>query len=72
MLWSGNDGLVCIAVTDREHPGASALTKNSSGQTVEAAVGHALLDTGITDNVHPVPNLESLDYAGARGQPAFP
>jgi hypothetical protein len=71
MLWSGNDGFVGIAITDREHPGPSTLTKDSSCQTVESAVGHTLLDTGINDNVHPVPDLKSLDNAGARGQTAF-
>ena len=72
MLWSGDDGFVSIAITDRDHPGASALAKDSSCQAVETTVGHALLDTGITDNVYLVPDLESLDDAGARGQPAFP
>ena len=72
MLWSGNDDLVCVAVTDGEHPCTPALTKNGSCQSVETAVGHALLDAGIADNVNPVPDLESLDDAGARGQPAFP
>jgi hypothetical protein len=71
MLRSGNDGFVSIAITDSEHPGSSALAKNGPGQPVETAVGHALLDTGITDNVYPVPDLESLDDAGARGQTAF-
>jgi hypothetical protein len=71
MLWSGNDGFVGIAITNREHPCSPALTENSSCQPMEAAVGHALLDTGITDNVHPVSYLKSLDDAGARGQPSF-
>jgi len=71
MLWSGNNGFVSIAITDSEHPGPSALAENGSRQAVETAVGHSLLDTGITDNVHPVADLESLNDAGARGQPAF-
>jgi hypothetical protein len=71
MLWSGNDDLIGVAVADGEHPCPAALTEDSSCQPMEAAVGHALLDTGITDNVHPVADLKSLDYASARGQPAF-
>ena len=71
MLWSGNDGFVSIAITDREHPGASALAEDSSCQPVEAAVGHTLLDAGITYDVHPVPDLKSLDNAGARWQTPF-
>ena len=69
MLWSGDDSLVGVAVADGEHPCPAALTKDSSRQTVETAVGHPLLDTGITDNVYPVANLKPLDYAGARWQP---
>ena len=72
MLWSGNDDLVGVAVTDGKHPCAPALTKDCSGQAVETAVGHSLLDAGITDNVHPVADLKSLDYAGARWQSPFP
>ncbi len=71
MLWSGNDDLVGVAVADGEHPCTPALTENGSGQAVEAAVGHTLLDAGITDNVYPVTDLKSLDDAGARWQPAF-
>jgi hypothetical protein len=72
MLWSGNDDLVGVAVTDAQHPCTPALAEDSSGQAVETAVGHPLLDAGITDNVHPVADLKSLDYAGARWQPPFP
>jgi hypothetical protein len=72
MLRSGNDDLIGVAVSDGKHPCTSALAKDSPCQTVEAAVGHAFLDTGITDNVNPVPNLKFLDDTGARGQPAFP
>ena len=71
MLWSGDDGLVGVTIADCEHPRTTAATDNRSGLSVEPAVGHALLDTGITDNVHPVADLKSLDYASARGQPAF-
>ena len=71
MLRSGNDDLVGVAVTDGEHPRPPALAEDSSCQPMEAPVGHTFLDTGITDDVHPVTNLESLDNAGARGQPAF-
>ena len=71
MLRSRNDDLVGVTVTDRQHPCTPALTKDSSCQAVEAAVGHSLLDAGITDNVHPVANLKSLDNAGAWWQPAF-
>jgi hypothetical protein len=72
MLWSGNDDFVGVAIADGEHPGPAALAEDGTGQSMETAVGHSLLDTGIADNVHPVANLESLDDAGARGQPAFP
>jgi hypothetical protein len=71
MLWSGYDDFIGVAVTDGKHPCTPALTKDSSCQSVEAAVGHTLLDTGVTDNVYPVADLESLDDAGARWQPAF-
>ena len=71
MLWSGDNDLVGVTVADGKHPCATALAKDSSCQAMEAAVGHSLLDAGITDYVHPVPDLKSLDDAGARGQPAF-
>ena len=71
MLWSGNDDLVGVAVTDGKHPCTPALTKNCSGQAVEAAVGHSLLDAGITDNVHPVADLVFLYNAGYRGKSAL-
>jgi hypothetical protein len=38
---------------------------------VEATVGHAFLDTGVTDNMYPVTNLKSLDDTGAWRQTAF-
>ena len=71
MLWSGNDDLVGVTIADGEHPCTTTLTDNRSGLSVEPAVGHALLDTGLTDNVHPVTNFKSLDDGGARRQPAF-
>jgi len=71
MLWSRNDDFICIAVTDGEHPRPPALAENGSGQPVEAAVGHPFLDTGVTDNVHPVADLKFLDDAGYRRKPAL-
>ena len=71
MLWSCDDDLVGITIADGEHPCPTTLAKNGSGQAVETAVGHALLDTGVTDNVYPVADLKSLDNAGARGQPSL-
>ena len=71
MLWSGNDDLVGVAVADAQHPCTPALTKDGSGQAVETAVGHPLLDAGITDNVHPVADLVFLDHAGDRGKSAL-
>jgi len=71
MLWSCDDDLVGVAVADGEHPCPAPLAEDRAGQAMETAVGHSLLDTGITDNVHPVANLKSLDYAGARWQPPF-
>ena len=71
MLWSGNNDLIGVAITDGEHPCPTTLAEDRPGQTVETAVGHAFLDTGITDNVYPVANLKPLDYAGARWQPPF-
>ena len=64
--------LSALPLRMRQHPCTPALTKDCSGQAVEAAVGHPLLDAGITDNVHPVADLKSLDYAGARWQSPFP
>ena len=72
MLWSGDNDLVGVTVADGKHPRATALAKDSSCQAVEAAVGHSLLDAGVADDVNPITNLEPLDDAGARGQPAFP
>ena len=69
MLWSRDNDFVGVTVADGEHPGTAALTKDCSCQTVETAVGHAFLDTGVTDDVYPVTNLKSLDNAGARWQP---
>jgi len=71
MLWSCDDDLVGVTIADCKHPRPPALAENCSGQAVETAVGHSLLDTGVTDNVHPVANLKSLDNAGARWQPPF-
>ena len=71
MLWSCDDDLVGVTVADREHPGPAPLAEDRAGQAMEAAVGHSLLDAGIADNVHPVPDLELLDDAGARRQSAF-
>ena len=69
MLWSCNDDLIGVTVADGEHPCTSALAEDCSGQAMETAVGHSFLDTGVTDDVHPVSDLKSLDYAGARWQP---
>jgi len=71
MLWSCNDDFICIAVTDGKHPGTPPLSEDSSCQTVETAVWHSLLDRGVTDNVHPVANLEFLDDAGYGRKPAL-
>ena len=71
MLWSCDNDLIGVAVTDREHPCTAALAENGSCQPVETPVGHALLDTWIADDMHPVPDLKSLDDAGARWQTAF-
>jgi|WetSurMetagenome_2_1015567.scaffolds.fasta_scaffold08059_6 hypothetical protein len=71
MLWSCNDDFIGVAVTDGEHPCPTTLAEDCSGQAMKTAVGHSFLDAGITDNVHPVTNLKSLDYAGARWQPPF-
>jgi hypothetical protein len=68
MLWSGNDYLVCIAITDSEHPRPAALTDNGSGLSVEPAVRHSLLDAWLNDNVNPVADLEPLDNGGYRRQ----
>ncbi len=71
MLWSRYDDFVSIAVADGQHPGTPALPENGSRQTMETAMRHPLLDSGITDNVHPVADLEFLDDAGHRRKPAF-
>jgi len=69
MLWSCDDDFVGVTIANGEHPCPSALTENGTRQTVETAVGHTLLDTGVTDNVYLVANLKLLDNAGARRQP---
>jgi len=69
MLWSCNDDFIGVAVADGEHPRPPALAENGPCQTVETAVGHTFLDTGVTDNVYLVADLKSLDNAGARWQP---
>jgi hypothetical protein len=69
MLWSCDDDLIGVTITDGEHPGTAALAEDGSRQAVETAVGHTFLDTGVTDYMYPVTNLKSLDNAGARGQP---
>jgi hypothetical protein len=71
MLWSGDDDLVGVTVTDGEHPGTAALTDDGTGLSVEAAVGHSLLDAGFNDNVNPVANLKSLDNRGYRRESAL-
>jgi len=68
MLWSCDDDLVGVAIADGEHPGTATLAENGTRQAVETAVGHSFLDTGVTDDVNPVTDLESLDNAGARWQ----
>jgi hypothetical protein len=71
MLWSRNNDFICITVTDGEHPRTPALAEYGSGQSMEAAVGHPFLDTGVTDNVHFVPDLKFLDDTGHRRKPAL-
>lgn len=71
MLWSGDNGLVCVTIADGEHPRTTAPTDNGSGLSVEPAVGHALLDTWLYNHVHPVTDLEFLDDGGYWRQPAF-
>jgi len=71
MLRSRNDDLICIAVTDGKHPRPPTLAKNGSRQSMEAAVWHSFLDARVTDNVHPVADLVSLDYAGYGRKPAL-
>ena len=68
MLRSCNDDLVGVTVADGEHPCPSTLTDDGPGLSVEAAVGHPLLDARLDDNMDPVSDLESLDNAGARWQ----
>jgi hypothetical protein len=64
MLWSGNDGLIGVAIADGEHPCPAALADDRSGLSVEAAVWHSFLDAGFYDNVNPVADLKSLDNGG--------
>ena len=71
MLWSRYDDFISIAIADGQHPGTSTLPENGSRQPMETAMWHPLLDRGITDNVHPVADLEFLDDAGYRRKPAF-
>ena len=71
MLWSRNDNFICIAVADGEHPRPSAPAENGAGQAVEAAVGHPLLDAGITDNMYLLPDVKFLDDTGHRWKPAL-
>ena len=54
-----------------EHPGTPALAEDSSCQPVEAAMWHTFLDCGVTDNVHPVTDLEFLNDTGNRRKPAL-
>jgi hypothetical protein len=71
MLWSGNDGLVGVTITDGEHPRTPAPTDNGTGLPVEPAVGHTLLDTRLDNYMHPVTDLEMLDDGGYRRQSAL-
>jgi hypothetical protein len=71
MLWSGYDGLVGVTIADGEHPRTAAPADNRSGLSMEPAVGHALLDAGFNNHVHPVTDLEFLDYGGYWRQPAL-
>lgn len=71
MLWSRNDNFIGIAVTDGEHPRPPAPAENGPGQAMEAAVGHPLLDAGITDNMYLLPDVKVLDDTGHRRKPAL-
>jgi hypothetical protein len=71
MLWSCNDGFICISIADGKHPRPPTLAENGSRQTVEAAVWHSLLNARVTDNVHPVADLVFLNYAGYGRKPAL-
>ncbi len=68
MLWSCDDNLVGIAVTDGEHPCPAALADNRAGLAVEAAVRHAFLNAGLHNNVDPVTDLKPLDNGRYRGE----
>ena len=71
MLWSCYDDLIGVTIADGEHPCTAALTENGTGLSMEAAVGHPLLDARVDNYVHPVPDLEPLDNRGYRRKPAL-
>jgi hypothetical protein len=71
MLWSGDDNLVSVSITDGEHPCTSSPTDNGSGLSMEPAVGHTLLDARFNNHMHPVTNLKFLDDGGYGRQPAL-
>lgn len=71
MLWSCYDDLFGVAIADGKHPCTAALADDGAGLSVEAAVGHPLLDAGITDNVYLLPDVKVLDDTGHRRKPAL-
>jgi hypothetical protein len=71
MLWSCNDDLFGVAIADGKHPCTAALTDDSAGLSMEAAVGHSLLDARLDNNVDTVTDLEPLDNRGYRREPAL-
>lgn len=71
MLRSGDDDLIGVTIADSEEPCTSTLTDNSTGLSMEPAVGHPFLDAWLNNNVYPVTKLELLDDGGYGRQPAL-
>jgi len=70
MLWSCDNLLYRIPISDLEYPCAPALSDNRAGLPVESPVGHALLDTRLDHDVNPLPDLKLLNRRGYRGDTA--
>ncbi len=71
MLWSRYDDFICIAIPYSQHPRPPTLAEDRTCKAVESAMGHSLLNAGVTDNVHPVTDLIFPDHTSHRRKSAL-
>lgn len=72
MLGARDNGLGGVAIHHLEYPGTAPLPDDGSGLSMEPPVGHALVNTGLNDNMNFLTDFKPLDKPGDGREPPPP